>query len=297
MIAPELSVCIATRNRPALLARCLASLTWLGERAVEVLVIDDASELPVEPVTTCPYPLRVIRHPTPTGYIVARNELARLAAAPVILTLDDDAELINPRIAEGLAVLAADPAVGAVAFPQIHENGDRYPLSMQPAPVDYPCLVPTFYGYAHLVRRELFRRLGGYRERFHAFGEEMEFCKRLWDAGAKVVYLPGVAVRHLHSPTQRSDRARLRYSCRNALLGALYNEPFPLPLLSIPARLVSFVRWGAREGHLRQLGLGWQLKELAVNLLPTLCERRPLRWRTLRLWNRLKATWPAYRQP
>lgn len=295
---PVVSVCVATRNRPELLARCVRSLAFLRSPA-EVVINDDASDPPAEPAlraalpTGYPWPVRVLRRPAPLGYIVGRNALAR-AAGEVILTLDDDAELLDAGVEEGLRVLAADPAVGAVVFAQADESGRRYPGFMQPSPAEHSCLVPGFYGYAHLVRRDLLLRLGGYRERFWAYGEEMEFCKRVWDAGSAVVYLPAVEVRHVHSPAGRVGRVRMRYGMRNALLGALYNEPFPLPLVTIPDRALGFARWARSIGQLGDLGLGWQAKEFALNLLLALGDRKPIRWRTFRTWERLKKTCPPY---
>ena len=39
-----------------------------------------------------------------------------------------------------------------------------------------PCYVPSFIGFAHLVRREVFVAIGGYRESFEFYGEEKDFC-------------------------------------------------------------------------------------------------------------------------
>ncbi len=303
MSAPELSVCVATRNRPELLVRCLNSLAHLGGCRFEVLVVDDASDQPVEPAVR---PLldpavaartRFVRHPVNTGYIVARNELARLAPAPVLLFLDDDAELLDAGVLEGLALFARDPAVGGVGFAQADESG-RLPTFTQPAPVGYRCYAPTYYGYAHLVRRDVFLRLGGYRERFRAYGEESEYCKRLWDAGYKVVYIPDVLVRHVHSPTGRSELVRMRYGCRNAVLGALYDEPLLLAAVTIPVRLYRYWRWRRvpceHYGISDAGGMRWQLAEIVRNLPHAVRNRSPLKLSTFRKLERLKRQYPAY---
>jgi GT2 family glycosyltransferase len=305
--APEFSVCVATRNRVEALVACLNSLTRLGDRRFEVLVLDDASDPPAEPACrprldpAVADRVRFFRHEVNTGYIVARNELARAAAGPVIFSLDDDAEVLDTTPLAGLDVLARDPTVGAVGFPQVGADGTPYPDYMQPAPGGRRCLVPTFYGHGHLLRREVFLRLGGYRDRFWAYGEEKEYCKRLWDAGYRVVYLPDVPIRHVHSPTGRSTLTWLRYGTRNAILDSVYNEPLPLPLVSIPYRLVSY--WWGRRALAAQYGLSdpgglwWQLRELVRNLPAALRDRRPIRHRTARLWRRLRATHPVYDPP
>jgi GT2 family glycosyltransferase len=307
MTTPALSVCIATRNRTAELVTCLNSLRFLTGIWYEVLVLDDGSDTPIEPRVRAEIApeiaavTRFTRHETSTHYIVARNELARMAAAPLILSLDDDAAIIDTRLLEAIKLMAADDTIGAVGFAQVHANGDRFPASAQPAPVEYLCLAPTFYGYGHIVRRELFLRVGGYRERFWAFGEEVEFCKRVWDAGAKVLYLPDIAIQHTPSPSGRSELVRMRYGCRNAIMGALYQEPFPLLLFSIPARFVSYLRWRRIPCQHYKIsdrgGAWWQLREFARHAPQVLRDRRPLRWGTMRTWKRLRATWPAYQPP
>jgi GT2 family glycosyltransferase len=304
MTAPELSVCVATRNRPELLVRCLNSLTHLDGRRFEVLVIDDASEPAVEPAVR---PLldpsvaavtRFVRHQVNTGYIVARNELARLAAATVLLYLDDDAELMDAGVLEGLDLITRDPTVGGIGFAQAGADGQRLPTFNQPAPVPHRCYAPTFYGYAHLVRKDVFLKLGGYREQFRSYGEESEFCKRLWNAGLAVVYLPDVVVRHVHSPTGRSELTRMRYGCRNSILGAMYNEPMLMAAATIPVRLYRYWRWRRVPCEYYGIsdagGMRWQLAEIVRNLPDAARHRSPLKLSIFRKLERLKREFPAY---
>ena len=42
-----------------------------------------------------------------------------------------------------------------------------------------------------LIRTELWRGLGGLDEDFFMYAEDVDLCKRVWDAGAKCAYLPG----------------------------------------------------------------------------------------------------------
>jgi GT2 family glycosyltransferase len=302
---PRLTVAITTRNRSDVLIEAIRSLRLLAPMALEILVVDDASDEPIEPGVGAalgpdfPWPVRIIRHEVNTGYIPARNEMAREAAAPLVMSLDDDARLIDAEsVTRALETIEADPGVGAIAFTQLKADGAPFEAGGQPAPVDYDCQVASFLGYAHIVRKDLFLRLGGYRELFWYYGEESEFCKRLLASGSKVVYLPRSRVIHDQSPVGRSILNRIRYGCRNACLDAMYNEPLPRVLASVPARIINYARW--RKGACRyhgisdKGGLRWIVGQLLGNAPAVWRERRSLGWSTYGSWKQLRHAPPPY---
>lgn len=89
---PEISIVIATRDRPPLLARCLDSiLAQKTARAFEVIVVNDGKPLPSLPQLD---DLRIIELASPTrgaGPATARNHGVAHARASLILFTDDDA--------------------------------------------------------------------------------------------------------------------------------------------------------------------------------------------------------------
>lgn len=296
-----LSVCISSRNRLESLTRCLRSLMLISEFVREVLVVDDCSDVPLEE------PLRrnlgedfslnlhVIRQEENTGPCAARNIIFKCARSNFILTLDDDTVLLTPQSVErALSLILRDHRVAAVAFAQTDEQGRPWPKPRQPAPVEYPCYVASFVGYACLLRRDVFLSVGGYRSRFHYYGEEKEYCLRLLDAGYQVVYLPDARVAHLEDPAGRNLQRILRLTVRNNCLSALYNEPWPLMLVSIPVRLLLYpkLKWAQRVKDMG--GLGWILKQLCSMLPLVWRERRPLKWSTFKRWRGLNQFWPPY---
>src|SRR5207237_777641 len=180
-MTPRLTVGITTRDRPASLDTCLRSLDAIRSLCPEILVFDDGSHPPaiggISQGIVAPRLLRDHRSP---GYIVGRNRLVREAAAPAVLLLDDDTRIVSREsIEQALAVLNGDGRVAAVAFSQAEADGRPWPVRMQPSPVTRPSIVASFIGFAHLLRRDVFLALGGYREDFVYFGEEKDFCVRL----------------------------------------------------------------------------------------------------------------------
>ncbi len=54
-------------------------------------------------------------------------------------------------------------------------------------------------GAAFAVSRATFEKIGGFDERFFLYFEEVDFMRRLRDAGGKIVYEPGAHCRHIYS--------------------------------------------------------------------------------------------------
>lgn len=285
-MTPRLAVGITTKNRPDALGACLASLDVLRGLGPEILVFDDGSEPPADGVAAAAVMLRDEGEP---GYIVGRNRLVHAASAPSVLLLDDDTKVFSREsIEQALAVLEGDPRVGAVAFAQAEADGRPWPSAMQPSPVAYPCIVPSFIGFAHLLRRDVFLALGGYREDFIYYGEEKDFCLRLIDAGYRTVYLPDARVGHIPAATGRSQTRYLRFVVRNDCLNALFNDPFPRVLWTVPVRFLLYFRmrrgWRIRDPW----GWLWIARELASHASNRVFPRRPVTRATIRLWQGLK---------
>jgi len=296
----RVTVGIVTKNRPASLRECLESLAVLGDVLADVIVIDDTSDVPIDSALVhlpeaVAGRLRVLRHLHNEGCIVARNTMVREASTDYVLLIDDDAALLSrTSIVDALRLLDAHPQVGAVACAMAERNGSPWHPATQPAPVDYTCYVRSFIGFAHIVRRSLFLDLGGYRESFHFYGEEKDYCLRMLDAGFDIIYMPSARVVHAPDPATRSRSKYVRYVVRNDCLFAMYNEPLPLVLLTLPIRLGRY-RSMTRDFK-DQGGFIWIVRELA-RLLPSIIgRRRPVSWATLRQWRRVGRTWPAFPQ-
>jgi GT2 family glycosyltransferase len=297
-----ISVGVTTHNRPQSLDACLTSLRLASDLIEEVIVYDDGSS-PAASETTASQPwltngVTFLRDEPPPGYVIGRNRLLGAAAAPFVLFLDDDAQLIDrDSIANALDLLMRNPSIAAVAFAQAEADGQPWPLAMQPSAATYPCLVPAFIGFAHLMRRKAFREVGGYRTRFGFYGEEKELCLRLLDAGYSVAYLPEARVAHLPDPSGR-DRVRyLRQVARNDCLASLYNDPIPRLAWMVPARLALYFRMRRGWRIADPGGFWWLLKELVSALPDIRRERRPVRRETLRRWRELRTSAPPLDGP
>ncbi|PYR95033.1 MAG: hypothetical protein DMF84_03320 [Acidobacteria bacterium] len=298
-MTPRLTVGITTRDRPASLDTCLRSLDAIRSLCPEILVFDDGSHPPaiggISQGIVAPRLLRDHRSP---GYIVGRNRLVREAAAPAVLLLDDDTRIVSREsIEQALAVLNGDGRVAAVAFSQAEADGRPWPVRMQPSPVTRPSIVASFIGFAHLLRRDVFLALGGYREDFVYFGEEKDFCVRLLDAGYVTVYLPDAAVAHVPDAASRNRTRYLRFTARNDCLNALYNDPFPRVMWTVPARYALYFRMRRAWAIGDPWGWVWIGRELLRSSKAIASRRRPVSRATLETWRKLRASPIPYPLP
>jgi GT2 family glycosyltransferase len=295
-----LTVGITTRNRPDALRRCLASIALIDDLVTEVIIVDDASDQPIDPVLqqvpeSIAEKTRIIEMPRRPGYIVGRNRMMRLAANEIVLMLDDDAYLIDAEaVTRACEVLRRHPDVAAVACAMADAGGSPWPAAMQPSPVDYRCYVPSYIGFAALLRRSVFVKLGGYNESFHYNGEEKDYCLRLLDAGYDVVYLPDARVAHVPDPASRSASKYLRYVIRNDCLNALYNEPLPMAVITVPIRLARYPVMRRHAGVDDPGGLRWIVGQLIAAVPAIWRDRRSMRWSSIRRWRHLRRARPAF---
>ncbi len=297
--APSVTVGIGTKNRPDALVRCLRSLRLLRGLAAEALVVDDASEPPVEGPARAALgggttlPVRFIRHDASRSVSACRNRIAREAATPWVLNLDDDAFVVTREAVEmAVRVLESDSSVAAVAFAQCDEHGVPYHPSAQPLPVAHPAYAASFIGFAHLLRRDAFLAVGGFRERLGINGEEKELCIRLLDRGWRVVYLPAARIGHVADQGGRDARRYLHQTVRNNALSAMYDEPFPLVLAGTALRLYGYFPmrkgWKIHDPG----GFGAIVRGLARDLPAVWRERSPVRWSTIRRWRAMTRSEP-----
>jgi len=244
--SPAASVVITTKNRKEALRGALRSaLEQVGQ--VEVLVVDDGSSDGTAEMVAQEFPaVRLIRSETSEGYIRQRNRGAQAARAPVIVSIDDDAEF---TAADTVAVTLEEfrhPRVAAVAMPFVQERRGEDVLQRAPTR-GHVWVTNAYIGTAHAVRRDVFLALGGYRQALEHLFEEPDFCMRLLGVGHVVRLGSAAPIVHHESPVRNVDRD-LEHICRNHVLITWLNVPLPDALL----------RAGLIAGYAARAALLWR---------------------------------------
>ena len=244
---PRATIVISTRNRVDDLRTTLASIRGQSE-PVEVIVMDDGSTDGTDNMVRCDYPeVRLVRSEESRGYIVRRNEGARLATTPFIISLDDDAALTSRDTVSRTLAEFDHPRIGAVAIPFVNVRQDTVIRCRAPDDRE-PWVLEGFIGTAHALRRDLFLYLGGYREVLFHQGEEQDFCIRLLQAGYVVRAGSAEPIHHFQSPA-RSRKRMVVYGARNSLLYAWHNVPAAWLPLHVAGSVCRQAQFAIRTRH------------------------------------------------
>jgi N-acetylglucosaminyl-diphospho-decaprenol L-rhamnosyltransferase len=239
-MAVELSYCVVNTEQRELLARCLDAIAAEREGLpfdTEVLVLDNASSDGSVGLAR--------RHPVVTELITreqrrgkAENDTALLqrARGRYCLLLNEDSELLPGATRALYDEVAPHEDVGAAGAKILRPDGGHQPSAWRfPGPLtalmgalflhrrftvhscgDQTREVHWAQSAALLVRREAAARIGWFDPAFFVYSDEVDFCKRLHDAGFRVLYVPSAeAVHHEQLSTGSLPERRIVELSRN----------------------------------------------------------------------------------
>ena len=254
---PLASIVITTRNRKKELEKALISaISQRVQGRLEIIVVDDGStDGTSELVHSRFHDVKVFRAESSRGYIVQRNQAALLATGAFIFSIDDDAIFSERTIVADVLREFDDLAIGAVAIPFVDVNREPNVVRQLAPDCAQRHIGPSFIGTAHALRRDVFLKLGGYRESLFHQGEESDYCLRMLAAGYVVRLGRSDVIFHFESP--RRDFARMDlYGRRNNVLFAWHHVPWRFLPLYLAATTWNGLRHGMRVGRTWQMVKG-----------------------------------------
>lgn len=211
------SVIIPTRDRPQELAVCLESLAEQDypRDQFEVVVVDDASRLPLDPVVAAfreRLTLTLLRQSRSAGPGVARNYGASCAKGEFLAFTDDDCSPAFDWLQRLATRFGSTPGhlIGGRVVNALTEN--PYSTATQViVDVVYDYYDPQ-QGRAHFfptsnfaLAADRFRELKGFNESWPLVAaEDREFCYRWLQRGFLMMHAPEAKVYHRHCLTLRS---------------------------------------------------------------------------------------------
>ncbi len=225
---PRLSVIIVSWNVRDLLKRALESVyaSWAHASGMEVLVVDNASDDGSPEMVEAAFPQAILqRNETNLGFASANNQGLRLARGDYLLLLNSDTEVLDDGLAQMVGYLDAHPQVGLVGPHLLNGDGttqssrrrfptlpilflestwlqglmprhllDRYYVADVSDAEEQ--LVDWVTGAAMLVRREVIGDVGLLDPGFFMYSEELDWCRRIHQAGWDIGYTPSAEIVH-----------------------------------------------------------------------------------------------------
>lgn len=225
------SVVVVTADSGAGVTECIANV--LGSTApVEVLVVDNASrDGAIEQIAArfADDPrVRILRNETNLGFGAACNRGAAVANGDVVLLLNPDCMIDADTVARLRAILESDTRMGLVGVLQVDAEGHIDPASRRRDPLLLRALMslsgldrfatsrPSFAGVdmppaasapaieavdavsgaLMTLPRAVFEQVGRFDEGYFLHCEDLDLCRRVRDAGYRVVCANDVRVVH-----------------------------------------------------------------------------------------------------
>ena len=256
---PELSILLVTFNRAELTFECLQSICVQPPRSYEVVIVDNASIDRTPVLLDRLRGVTIRRNQVNAHFLAGANLAARHARGRFLLLLNNDVRLLPGSIESALRTIRASPSIGAVggrivlldgtlqeAGSIVWRDGSCLGYGRGGHPQDPAFMfardVDFCSGAFLLTPRSLFEALGGFDPTFSpAYGEEADYCLRLWDRGLRVVYDPDAVMFHYEFASsssmadaiglQRNNQEILRRKHRARLEGC-HHVPDPARVLA-----------------------------------------------------------------
>lgn len=226
----DLSIIVVSYNTRQLLDDCLASI-FAAEPptgGLELIVVDNASADGSPDMVAEKYPAaRLIARHDNLGFSTANNQGSAVARGRYLLFLNSDTLLSAGALVQPLSYMDAHPEVGALTVRLVYPNGERDPDNHRGFPTPWNAFChfsglsrlfpdnPRFNGYFRnyedfsqihpvpviagsymMMPRSLDWELGGWDETYFFYGEDIDYCYRIHEAGYAIIYYPLVEVLH-----------------------------------------------------------------------------------------------------
>lgn len=244
------SVIIVNWNARDYLLQCLASLSKeVCRYPMEIIVVDNASTDGSPEYVTAQYPeVRLIRNMENLGFAKANNMGISISSGKYICFINSDVKalpgcinrlieyceeypecgMVGPRIigADGLLQRSCRgfPSVWnmfcrAVALDRFFKDKKLFTsYALNNWPHDSLRAVDILSGCFWLVSRQALSEVGLLDEVFFIYGEDMDWCKRFWNKGWRVVYVPWAEAIHYGGASSSNSPVRFYIEMQRANL-------------------------------------------------------------------------------
>ncbi|MGH6692459.1 MAG: glycosyltransferase family 2 protein [Gammaproteobacteria bacterium] len=263
----KVSVIVATYRREALLCQTLRDALALQWSDLEIIVVDQ-TETHTPETRAFLHGVRdrlVHLSHRPPGVVAAENRGLAAARGDVVLFLDDDVRLPDPRLIAQHVENYADASIGGVAG-RVLDAENPVEGRFDPRSQDrvsgffhtgwtHPtrCEVTTAPGANASFRRDVLLAVGGADERFRgqAFRWENDLCLRVRGAGYRVMYDPRPTVHHFYRSPAGNENHHLHGRGRGShrWYRDFFHNQIYVSLKHMPRASLGQLLWRLYRGH------------------------------------------------
>lgn len=286
MSAPELSIAIVNWNTREMLDDCLRSIREAPDEITrEVIVVDNASADGSAEMVAADHPeVTLIANERNVGYAAANNQAIRASSGELVLLLNADI-VVHPGALDALAQVLRERPEAAAAAPRLILPDGSVQASCRTFPtprvVMYEALglarlFPgsrslgayrmTWWDYdeertveqpmasALMLRRAALEDVGLMDEAFAIFFNDVDLCKRLYDAGWTIRFTPRAEMDHVGGASTSQVRRHMLVESHRSFVRFYekhYRDELP---------------WFTYRAALMLLAVGYRMRLLALSV-------------------------------
>ncbi len=239
----KISVIIVNWNVADSLDRCIKSIMDTKYANLELIIIDNNSDVKPKFVS--------IQNVTNIGLPKAWNQGLKQATGDYILILNPDTRLPKDFFVKAITYLKSHPEAGVLGPKFINSDGTpqgsvflepsiwraigQYWLGLGSLTEKYiptnnePITVNSISGACMFLPKSTIVRVGKFTEKVFMYYEDLDYCRRIRQAGLKIVFHPEITIIHEHGASSvKSAGAAQKYHKQASLW---YNGPLKHYLL------------------------------------------------------------------
>jgi len=218
-----LSVIIPTWNTASITKKCVQSIRRFLP-ASDIIVVDNASTDNTIKLLS-PLKITLVKNSQNFGFAKAGNIGAQVAAGSHLLFLNSDMKLIDDSLIDMLKFFQQNPQIGVIGPKFL--NPDKSPQASVFPPQTITNAIKEFWlgqktyskyipkdknptsvwaisGGAILIKKNLFKKIGGWDEKYFMYFEDLDLCRQLRQLGKKIFYYPACRLVHHHGASGKN---------------------------------------------------------------------------------------------
>lgn len=234
----ELSIAMVSRDTRECLRECLQSIRDQGRGiAPEAVLVDDASSDGSAEMVGRDFPwVKLLRNRSNEGFSAGTNKAIRATRGQFVLLLNTDMIVLPGSLQTMLELMRLQPEIGVLSCQLLNTDGSVQHFCRRLPGVAVAMIEKTFLqrlfpnnrilrdyymrdwhhdtfreveqppGCCLLVRRDVLDRVGLLDERMFLYFSDVDFCRRVREAGFRIFFTPEARIVHHHGVAGRKLR-------------------------------------------------------------------------------------------